>query len=83
MTKKEALATWSDACSVCVAGEVTLRDGNWEALSRALRHCTDESTIEQTTELNGDIVVTVMPKFKAIDKVGTPRKEAKFLLVVK
>ena len=84
MTKTEALAAYSEACSVVEIGDTYVRDGNWTAVDRVLRHCADTSTVIDTAKtLNGDIVVKVEPSPNETSKGKSEMKLPPFLLVVK
>lgn len=85
MDKTAALKKWSDACTVCECGETYVRDGNWTTITRALRHCSDTSTVVEKSELNGDIVVLVTPAPKETEPPPgkTPMRLPPFLLVVR
>ena len=83
MKKPDALAKWSDACSVSVAGGIIVRDGNWTTLARAMRHCTDDTELSEKGSLNGDAVVEVKPARKDTALGKLPMPTDSFLLVVR
>ena len=84
MTKTDSLKKWSDACPVVQIGPTYVRDGNWTTLDRALRHCADTSTIDESEgALNGDTVVVVTPASKEVAQGKSPMSMPPFLLVVK
>lgn len=75
MTIYESLGKWSDAATVVKANDQLIRDGNWQSLKRALRHCKEQTEITEAGTLNGDTVLEVTPD----SPIGLPT----FLLVVK
>lgn len=75
MTVDDAKNQWTEAASASKAKAAVVRDGNWQPIARALRHCREGSTIEPAGELNGDKVLQVTP--------AQPSIVAPFLLVVK
>lgn len=75
MTVDEALEKWNEGCSATQAKEQFIRDGNWQPLKRALRHCKAKTEITEAGKLNGDTVLAVNPD----SPIGLPP----FLLVVK
>lgn len=85
MSKAEALNKWSDACTVCECGPTYVRDGNWTTIAKALRHCSDTSTVVEKSNLNGDTVVLVTPAKKEVDPQAgkTPINLPPFLMVVR
>lgn len=85
MDKSEALKKWSDACTVCECGKTYVRDGNWQTIARAMRHCSDTSTVVEKSELNGDMVVLVTPAPNEVERQPgkKPINLPPFLLVVK
>ena len=85
MTVKEAIAKWSEACSVSKCGEALVRDGNWTPITRALRHFLADNAAEATEygALNGDTVVLVTPAKAKPEEVPAPKNRPPFLLVVK
>jgi hypothetical protein len=83
MDKKAAVTKWSDACVVVENRGVYIRDGNWQTIDRALRHCADTSTVDQKGSLNGDMVVLVTPAPKKTAEGKSPLNLPPFLLVVR
>ena len=83
MNVTEALAKWSDACTVVELRGTVVRDGNWTTLERALRHCADTSTVVEKSTLNGDQVVEVTPAPKDTAKGKSAMNLPPFLLVVR
>jgi hypothetical protein len=83
MDKPQALAKWSDACTVCECGPTVVRDGNWTTLERALRRCSDTTTVIEKASLNGDMVVEVRPVPNKPPEGKEPMVMPPFLLVVK
>lgn len=86
MTKTDAIKQWSEACVVVEAGKVIVREGNWMPIDRALRYCSDTSTVDKREDnLNGDTIVEVTPAEREGDP--PPGKKhiclAPFMLVVK
>jgi hypothetical protein len=75
MTVDEAIGKWSEGCTAEEAKGQIIRNGNWQPLARALRHCKEKTSIEEAGKLNGDTVLAVTPE----SPLGLP----KFLLVVK
>lgn len=84
MTKAEAITTWSDACAVVAIGDTFVRNGNWTTIDRALRHCADTSTVNDSKKtLNGDAIIEVKPVAKETVKGKSEMALPPFLLVVK
>jgi hypothetical protein len=75
MTVDEAIGKWSEGCTAEEAKGQIIRNGNWQPLARALRHCKEKTSIEEAGKLNGDTVLAVTPD----SPLGLPP----FLLVVK
>lgn len=76
MTVEEAIGKWSEGCTAEDAKGQIIRNGNWQPLDRALRHCKEKTEItEADKKLNGDTVLLVKPD----SPIGLPP----FLLVVK
>jgi hypothetical protein len=75
MTVDEAIGKWSEGCTAEEAKGQIIRNGNWQPLARALRHCKEKTEITEHGKLNGDTVLAIMPD----SPLGLP----KFLLVVK
>jgi hypothetical protein len=75
MTVDEAIGKWSEGCTAEEAKGQIIRNGNWQPLARALRHCKEKTEIKGHGMLNGDVVLAVAPD----SPLGLP----KFLLVVK
>lgn len=75
MTVDEALKHWSEGCTAEEAKGQIVRNGNWQPLARALRHCKEKTEIMEAGKLNGDTVLAVTPD----SPIGLPP----FLLVVK
>lgn len=61
MTVQEAVGKWSEAATVAKAADQFVRDGNWQPIRRALRHCKDGSAVDAAGDLNGDAVLLVTP----------------------
>lgn len=81
MTVEEAIGKWSEGCTAEEAKGQIIRNGNWQPLARALRHCKGGSVAEHEQKLNGDTVLVVTQKKP--DDGKTPPMLAPFLLVVK
>jgi hypothetical protein len=75
MSIADALNKWTEGCTAEEAKGQIIRNGNWQPLARALRHCKEKTSIEEAGKLNGDTVLAVTPD----SPLGLP----KFLLVVK
>lgn len=75
MSIDDALNKWTEGCTAEEAKGQIVRNGNWQSLKRALRHCKAKTEIKEAGELNGDTVLSVTPE----SPIGLPP----FLLVVK
>ena len=82
MTVKEAIAKWSEACTLS-AGRV--RDGNWQPITHALRHFVADGAakVELAEPLNGDAVLLVTPAKVEPPEGKSPANRPPFLLLVR
>jgi hypothetical protein len=86
MTVSEAVGKWSDACTAVELKGRVVRDGNWQPLSRALRHYKDESALVSVVEQEGLTVLLIEPKPvdpKTVPAGKSAAKRPAFLLLVK
>ena len=82
MTIAEAIDQFTEAATL---DEHRNRSGNWEPISRSLRHFTAEgsATVEADGELNGDTVLRISPAEIEPPKGKSAAKRGPFLLLVR
>ena len=83
MTVEEAIGKWSEGCTAEDANGQLIRNGNWQPIERALRHCKGGAVAEHKQKLNGDTVIVVTPKESKPAEGKSPMTLPPFLLVVK
>ena len=85
LTVADALSRWSEACAAIELKGQTVRDGNWESLTRTLRHFKDGETaaVELVAEHGGSAILKITPVQGEVPQGKTPMNRPAFLILVR